>query len=181
VGRRDDPIEELRAELRELVGGEFRRNAEDDEAAAEHIRLRNRGLADVAFELLSRGDTLQINMGSERFVGVLVHAQGTLATLETQDGDHVHVNLAGPVALRVTRRATSGGRGREELGPDSFVARLRQLQMDGGMLIVGLPGLGESLRCTIDAVADDHLMVTDLTEQTWFLPYREIATVTVRG
>ncbi len=181
MGWREDPLDELRSELRSSVGDEFRRTAEDDEQAARHIRLRSRSLADVAHELLSRGDTVQLNFGSERFVGVVTHADGTLATLQTQDGDEIHVNLEGPIAIRVTRRSTSGGRSADPLGPDSFLARLRQLELDEATAILAVPTMGESIAAKIEAVAIDHVMVTDLSSQTWYIPFHQIAAVMRRG
>ncbi len=175
---RNDPLDELRSELRSQVGGEFRRAAEDDELAAQQRHLRNRSLADVAHELVARGDTVQISFGGERFVGTVIYARGTLATLETQDKDEVHINLEGPVVLRVTRRATDGGRTPDPLGPESFVAKLRQLELEGGAVLLSLPEQGQSVRCRIDAVATDHLMATDLADQTWFIPFHQIASAT---
>ena len=178
MGWREDPLDELQSELRSAVGNEFRRAAEEDEEVARAHRLRSRSLTDVASELVSRGDTVQVTFGAERFIGVVVHARGSLATMRTQDDDEVHLNLEGPVVLRVTRLATEGGRAPDPLGPDSFQARLRQIELERGMVIVSLPASGQSVRCRIDAVAADHLMVTDLTDQTWFVPFHQIAAVT---
>ncbi len=172
------PIEELRHELRSALGDEFRRVAEEDEDVARLRHLRSRSLADVAAELVARGDTVQVTMGEERFIGVITHASGSLATMQTQDHDDVHINLEGPVVLRVTRRATGGGRGPDPLEPESFVARLRQIELDEGLVILSLPAIGQSVRCRLDAIAADHVMATDLTEQTWYIPFRQIAAVT---
>lgn len=179
--RRDNPLDELRSELRSSVGDEFRRAAEDDEQAARQIRLRNRSLADVAHELLSRGDTVQLNFGSERYVGTVTHAAGTLATMETQDGDEIHVNLEGPVAIRVTRRSASGGRSADPIGPESFLARLRQLEVDEATVILAIPTMGESIAAKIEAVATDHVMVQDLSTQIWYVPFHQIAAVMRRS
>lgn len=178
---REDSLSDLGSDLRSSIGHEFRRSAEEDEEAARHIRLRGRSLADAAHELMSRGDTVQLNFGAERFVGVVTHARSTLATIETQDGDEVHINLEGPVAIRVTKRATSGGRGGDPLGPDSFLARLRQLELDEATVVMAIPTIGETIVCKIEAVAADHLMVTDLSDQTWYVTFPQIAAVMRRG
>lgn len=180
MDRSDHPLDDLRRELRDRVGPDFQSAAEDDEGAARHIRLARRTLADVAFELLGRGDTVQLNVGNERFVGVVAYARGTLATLETSAGDECHVNLEGPVTLRVTKRSEGGGRSQPEFGPDSFEARLRELQHGEGRVVMSMPVIGESIACRITAVAADHVMVTDLTGQEWFVPQGQIGTVTRR-
>ncbi len=181
MDRGEDPLESLRRELRESVGDEFRRSSEEDEAAARKLLLSRRTLADVALELVSRGDTVQLNVGAERFVGVITYARGSLATLETSSGDVVHVNLAGPIAIRVTKRSTSGGRSPDELGPDSFEARLRELEHDEQMVVLAMPIIGEAFPCRIEAVAADHALVLDRTGQEWFVPLHQVATATRRN
>ena len=181
MGWRHQPLDEVGSELREKVGGEFRRAAEDDEQAARHIFLRGRTLSDVTHELLSRGDTVQLNLGDERFVGVVIYAKGSLATVLSQNDDEVHVNLEGPIALRVTRRSTNGGRLADSLGPASFLAKLRQLEIDEDTVLLSVPVIGESIACRIEAVATDHLMAADLTDHAWYVPLDKIAAVTKRG
>ena len=181
MSRRHDPLEDLGAELRDRLGSRFRRAAEEDEQAALHLRRRGRTLEHVAHELLARGDTVQVNVGTERFVGEITYARGDLATLVTANDDEVHINLLGPVVMRVTRRARFGGRSANLLGPESFVARLRQAEIDATVVVVAMPTIGESIACRIAAVSVDHVMLTDLTEQSWFVPFDQIATVTKRG
>ena len=94
-----DPLEALDQELRERVGGEFRRTAEEDEFAARKAALRGRDLAQVAYELLSRGDTIRVTIGSTSIRGVLTHARATLATLSPSEGPELHLNLAGPLTI----------------------------------------------------------------------------------
>ena len=178
---REDPLEDLEAELRRRVGNRFRLAAEDDEYAALQLRRRGRTLGLVAHELMSRGDIVQLNVGTERFVGEVTYARGSLAMLRTANDDEVHINLGGPVVMRVTRRSKSRGRSADLLGPETFVARLRQVEIDQTVVIVSMPIIGESIACRVTSVAVDHVMLTDLTNQSWFVPFDQIATVTRRG
>jgi len=174
-GTEPDPLEELSRELRETVGGEFRRSAEEDEQAARIMALRNRDLAHVAYELLSRGDLVRLTVGPASLRGAITHARGDLATLTTGEGVEIHINLHGPIALQVVERSAGGGRSRERFGPESFIARLRELELNHAPIEV-LAGFVEvSPAGTIQAVAKDHLMVVGDT--THFVPIRQIGAV----
>jgi hypothetical protein len=173
-----DPFEELDRELRERMSGEFRRSAEEDEQAARKAVLRARSLADVAFELLGRGDTVAAVVGSRhRFQGTFVHAKGSLATLQTGIGDSVHVNLEGPVTLEVVERSTAGGRSRDPVGAESFMAKLREIELQGHAVDIVLHSVEESIAGRIEAVTKDHVMLITPAATTWFVPIREIAAV----
>jgi len=162
-----DPFEELDRELREAVSGEFRRTAEEDEYTARKSALRARDLPQVAYELLSRGDTVRVTIGSTSLRGVISHARGTLATVTGGDGAEMHVNLAGPVVLEVVERSQSGGRTREPYGPESFLARLRELELNEAPIEV-LTASEHRPSGRIEAVGTDHLMLIDETDQ--FVP-----------
>lgn len=176
VGRDDfADFDELGRELRRSVGDEFRRAAEDDEIAASKVALRRRNLEQVAYELLARGDVVAVTCGAERFTGRLVHAHGDLATMHRSVGGEVHINLAGPVMLTVEERATEGGKGRDRFGPESFIARLRQLELDETDIEIVTIGEGH-VAGRIGAVATDHVMV--LSEgRTAYVPITTIAAV----
>lgn len=163
-----DPLAELDQELREKVGGEFRRLAEQDEYTARKAALRHRTLAQVAYELLSRGDRVRATIGAASFRGVVTHARGTLATLTLSEGSELHLNLAGPVTLDIVERSVTGGRTREQFGPETFVARLRELEL-AAVPIEALVGFGETRPAgVIEAVGEDHLML--LNDTTHFVP-----------
>lgn len=170
-----DPFEELDRELRERVGGEFRRTAEEDEYTARKAALRARDLAQVAYEMLSRGDTVRLTIGTNSVRGVITHARGTLATLAAADGTAVHANLAGPIVIDVVERSTAGGRAREQFGPESFIARLRELELASAdvEVIVGHSDLNPSGR--IEAVGKDHLMI--VAEHASFIPLAWVGAV----
>ena len=163
-----DPLEALDHELRERVGGEFRRNAEEDEFVARKAALRRRDLAQVAYELLSRGDSIRVTIGNTSIRGVLTHARSTLATLSPTEGADVHLNLAGPLTIDVVERSPSGGRGRQQFGPDTFIARLRELELTETPVELLLGFTQDRPRGVIEAVSPDHLML--IGELTHFTP-----------
>lgn len=165
---RPDPFEALDQELRERVGGEFRRTAEEDEFVARKAALRGRDLAGVAYELLSRGDTIRVTIGNTSIRGVLTHARSTLATLIPTEGAELHLNLAGPLTIDVVDRSPGGGRTREQFGSDSFVARLRELELSATPIEVLLGFTDDRPSGTIEAVTADHVMLVG--ESTHFAP-----------
>jgi hypothetical protein len=170
-----DPLARLDQELREKVGGEFRRTAEEDEFTARKAALRRRTLAQVAYELLSRGDNVRATIGAESFRGTITHARGTLATLTPATGAEVHLNLAGPLSLDVVERSATGGRTREPYGPETFVARLRELELSE-VPIEAIVGFSDGRPSgVIEAVGEDHLMLRG--ETTHFVPLAWIGAV----
>jgi hypothetical protein len=176
----DSGFDELDHHLRQSVGGEFRRQAEEDEYAARKGALRRRTLDQVAYELLGRGDTVAILAGERRFRGVVAHANRDLLTLVTSPGDQVHVNLGGPVAIHVVERAATGGKGRDRFGPESFLARMREIELSELTVEIVSPPTGGPVTGRIEAAASDHLMVIGEDDTTWYLPLATIAAVVPR-
>jgi hypothetical protein len=84
------------------------------------------------------------------------------------------VNLAGPVLLDVVARAASGGSTREQFGPESFLARLRELELNQATIEI-LMGAEPPPRGMIEAVGVDHLMLRGETDQ--FVPLAWIGAV----
>jgi hypothetical protein len=173
-------FDELEQELRESVGGEFRRQAEEDEYAARKGVLRKRTLDQVAYELLARGDTVAVIAGERRFLGIVAHANRDLLTLVTPQGDQVHVNLGGPIVLQVAERAPVGGKGRDRFGPESFLARMRELELSVLTVEIVAPPAGDPISGRIEAAASDHLMVIGETDRPWFIPLTSVAAVIPR-
>jgi hypothetical protein len=171
----NDPFEELGRELREKVGGEFRRSAEEDEFAARKAALRQRDLAQVAYELLARGDSVRVTIGSTQLRGVITHSRGNLATLTTGDSLEMHLNLSGPLLLEVVERSTAGGSSREQYGPETFVARLRELELNQAPVAIYLGFTDFQPAGVIEAVAKDHIMLVG--ETTNFIPLAHIGGV----
>lgn len=170
-----DPFEELDRELREKVAGEFRRTAEEDEHAARKSTLRKRDMSHVAYELLSRGDSIRVTIGSTTIRGVVTHARGNLATVTAADGREAHINLAGPIAIEVAERSTAGGRGREQYGPESFIARLRELELNEARVEVISMSDGDPPNGRIEAVGSDHVMLVGSSHH--FVPIAWIGAV----
>ena len=170
-----DPIDELGRELREKVAGEFRRTAEEDEHAVRKTALRKRDLAQVAYELLSRGDVVRAIVGAFALRGVITHARGSLATLTPGEGPELHVNLAGPVVLEVVERSSTGGRSRQPFGPESFIARLREIELTESEVTVYLGVTAETPTGRIEAVAADHIML--IGDSTHFIAVDSIGAV----
>ena len=168
-------FDELDSHLRQSVGGEFRRQAEEDEYAARKGVLRKRTLDQVAYELLGRGDTVVVVAGERRFRGIVAHANGDLLTMVTPQGDQVHINLDGPIVLHVAERAPTGGKGRDRFGPESFLARMRELELSERVLEVVAPAADDPVTGRIEAAATDHLMVTGTDGLPWFRPLTGIA------
>ncbi|MCP3977131.1 MAG: hypothetical protein GY720_21795, partial [bacterium] len=111
----------------------------------------------------------------ESFRGVITHARGTLATVTPATGSELHLNLAGPLVLEVVERSTAGGRTREAYGPETFVARLRELEL-AEVSIEAVVGFGDSRPSgIIEAVGEDHLMLSG--ETTHFIPLPWIGAV----
>lgn len=172
-------FDELGDELRQSVGGEFRRTAEEDEYAAAKAQLRARTLEHVAYELLSRGDTVAVTIGAEIVQGIVVHAKGDLLCVETPAGDRCDVRLGTPASIHVVQRATSPGRARDRFGAESFVARLRELELDEVPVTVIGPMRRDPVVGTIAAVASDHVLLRN-DDGDWYLPLAGIAAVSMR-
>jgi hypothetical protein len=172
-----DEMERLGDELRQQVGGEFRRSAEEDEYAAAKAQMRARTLEHVAYELLSRGDTIAVTLGADQIHGVVTHAKGDLLTMQTLQEDRVDIHLGALIAIHVVERATAGGRTRDRFGAESFVARLRELELDEMPVTVTAPAAGGPILGRIEAVTSDHVMVNDDTAGRWYVPIDGIAAV----
>ncbi len=174
----DDPLDELGQELRQKVAGEFRRTAEEDEFAARKIHLRSRDLGAIAHEVLSRGDQVEVIAEGLRMRGSVVHAKGTVATIEGPAGTRLDVNLAAPLIIHVVDHSTAGGRSRDPFGSDSFLARLRELEIDEAR--VRIIANGEVVIGRLEAVGTDHVMVIGNDQLPWYISLHAIVAVEQR-
>lgn len=170
----NDPLEELGQELRTQVSGEFRRAAEEEEFDARLAALRARDLAQVMFELMSRGDTVAVHVAGHVHTGIVSHARGTLATVDTKAGSRIHVNLQGAFSITVVERATTGGKSFDKYGAESFVARLRQCELEANVVELHVSGRDHVLSGTVDIVAKDHLMVVATSGETTVVPLQHV-------
>ena len=169
----DDEFDELAAQLRGEVGSEFRLEAEALEEDAAKLVLRRRTLGDIAVELMNRGDEVGATAAGTTISGVITHAAGDLVIIETSHST-VSVNLAGPISLRVVRRAQAGGRGRAN-GSPSYRSRMLELEMSGELVEIVTPLTPDPLVGTISVVGADHVVVIDRDQTEQFVPLSAVA------
>jgi hypothetical protein len=148
----DDP--EL-ARLGQAFRDEVRAEAQAYEALAAQDHLRRRRLADVALELLHRGDRVTVHLPGAAFSGEVVDAAANLCTLATAAG-RVDLRLDAVLEIVVTAPSRSGGRSRAA-GTSTFLARLREHEASGALVEVG--AAERLLEGRIAAVAEDHLVL----------------------
>lgn len=169
----DNEFDELAAQLRDEVGSEFRLEAEALEDDAAKLVLRRRTLEEIAVELMNRGDEVGATGAGMTISGVITHAAGDLAIIETSHST-VSVNLAGPVSLRVVRRARAGGRGRAN-GSPSYRSRMLELEMSGELVEIVSPLSSDPLVGTISVVGVDHVVVIDRDQLEQYVPLSAVA------
>lgn len=178
TGRDDfDELHELGDQLRQELGGEFRRTAEEDEFAAAKAQMRRRTLEHVGHELLSRGDTIAVTAADRAFRGVVMHAKGDLMTVASAGGERIDVRLGPLVVIRVVERATSGGRTRDRFAAESFAARLRELELAEHQVTLIVPAVADTITGRIEAVTGDHIVFDGGSDDRWYLPLAGIAVV----
>ncbi len=171
-------LDDLGRELRERVGHEMRLEAEMAEQDAAAVELRRRRMADLAIELLSRGDTVTFIAGDRTIRGRLSYARGDIASVEAAVG-RVDVHLPSGVILRVDERSTEGGT-TPRAGSDTLRARLLEHELAGIDIEVWAPSHGIEVSGSIVAVGKDHLVVRDADDAEWALLFGDIAWVRER-
>ncbi len=154
------------AQLGQAFRDELRAEAEAYEALAAKALLRGRTLAEVAVELLHRGDRVAVRCGDEVFTGEVIDAVGDLVRIRLAVGA-VDVDLAGVTSIRVVERVRSGGRGRGG-GATSFTARLHEHEAARVSVELGGATL-PSIQGRIEAVATDHVVLTEPGGQRVYL------------
>lgn len=162
---RDPELEQAEADFLSTA----RLEEEQAEREAAQLGMRTRELADVARELMSRGDLVSVRVGERVFTGRVIYAAGDLMTVQTADPT-VDFNLAAPLLISVTERARSGGMPAGE-GPGSFRGRLMEWERTPEPLELGLvdPARG-ALKGQIRVAAKDHIAFVDTTGREWFVP-----------
>lgn len=173
-----DHDDELSRELRQRVGEEFRAEAEEGERLAELARLRGRGLRELTVELRDRGDRIRLTAAGRSFVGTIDDAGQDHCTLRTQAGT-VEVAFGGrPVQLTVEEPHATDVPDRRSY-TTTFRSRLRELEMDGREVEIGVAGMPDALRGRIVAVAQDHVAVDDPDARRWYLTWESVGYVFV--
>lgn len=153
-----------------------RAEAEEYEALAARGVLRDRTLADATLALLHRGDVVAVHSCGTTHTGPLVHAVADLVVVGTPNG-HVDVHLGVPCTIRVVERVRSGGVPRPR-GAGSFAQRLMEHERAGTRLELGIaPSAAgpQSPTGRLEAVARDHVVMTDAGGDTLLLPLAVIA------
>lgn len=173
----NDPIDdwERDPDLRRMslaFRAELRGEAAAYEALVAKDLARSRRLADVAQQLCSRGDVVEVTTATASFTGTVSLVRGDLASLTTPVG-RVDLALGSPMTLQVVERVRRGGQ-QPRGGPASFRARLAELEADATHVTVGTTLLHGDLEVTIDAVGVDHVVLTGTTG----LRYVALAAVT---
>jgi hypothetical protein len=171
----DDQLDDLGRELRERVGEEMRLEAEMLEHDAALVEQRRRRIADLALELVSRGDTVTAIAGDKSLRGRLVYARGDLATLETGAGSF-DLHLAAGVILRIDERRAEGGV-TPRSGSDSLRARLLAYEIEDRAVEVWIPPHHVEFGGRIGAVGQDHLIIVDRDGTEWVAQLADVAWV----
>ena len=169
----EEPLDDLGRELRERVGNEMRQEAELIEKDAATVELRRRRLADIAIELVSRGDIVTVMAGDRSLRGRLIYARGEIASLQAAVG-RVDIHLPAGVVLRVDERSTEGGMAPRK-GSDTLRARLLELELSNSSIEAWVPTHGFDVRGAIVAVGKDHVIVRDADDAEWILLLLDIA------
>lgn len=143
--------------LAAVMDAEVRAEQADYERMALQAEWRARSLADVARELMVRGDLVEVRTGAALLVGRIVHVGTDLAVLRTARGP-VDVVLPRAHRVRVIERARSGGTPPAR-GARTFRARLTEHQVAAVGLTL-LTADGEEVEGVVEAVAEDHVLVS---------------------
>lgn len=177
-GDDQEDLTDIGRRLRERMEGEFRAAAEEDEYWAMKQAQRSRKLPEVAYDMMSRGDHVEVRAAARVFKGTIVHTRGDLLTLQARGGPDVDVNLGGPIVLRITEAAATPGVGVARQGPGSFRARLSELEQ--GHAICEFITSHTEIMGRLLVRAEDHVVVGDADGQEWVVPLTWLAAVVVR-
>lgn len=158
------------------LDAEVRADREEDERMAAVARLRARSLADVARELMVRGDEVAVHLGAASSSGIVSHAAGDLAVirLAAPAAARLDVRLGSAALIQVVRTVRAGGTVPAR-GARSFLARLREHELSGTALRMHVVA-ASPVEGVLQAVASDHLLVRGRSG-TWVLPLTQVCAV----
>lgn len=166
---------ELRSHLRAQARHEFALEREADETAARIYHERGRSLAETVAENGSATTDITVHLPGTSFTGHLVHTAEDLLTLQDQTGAALHVRF-GPSVILSIRRSRPGARIRETPAPGSFIARLRQLELEAQEIYVITTNQFPNTTGILRSVASDHV-VLDSGFQQWLIPLDAVVAV----
>lgn len=151
-GGAEEEVDRLAA----VMDAEVRAEQAAYEAMALQGEWRARSLADVARELLARGDVVEIRVLGRPLTGSVVFAGQDYLTVRTPRGA-VDVVLARCDLLRVVHRVREGGRSPGR-GAQTFRARMTEHETTGQRLRLLVTGEGE-VEGVVQAMAVDHVLL----------------------
>lgn len=174
-----EPMQQDLADISSAIRAEMRLEAEQAEREAAVLAGMRRSLADVANELMAHGDTVALDAGGRIFVGLITAVGSDLITAQSGPW-RVDVPLASVARLRVMKRPRAGGvRGLPGSAP-SLRARLKELQLSGQAVEVGMTGAEEPVAGPVALVGADHVAIGEGAWPEWFLPIDGLAYVRIR-
>jgi hypothetical protein len=145
------------------------------ESEAELARSKERGLPDVMWEAMQRGDEVAIHVAGRSYRGRLTAVRNDFAVLTTGVA-RLGVNLKAVDAVQCVRGDGSHGRvGDRTHG--SLHAFLTHLEADHRLVRLVGSDAGTDLTARMLAVADDHVLVEDANGAHWAVPLRSLAIV----
>jgi hypothetical protein len=164
---------ELASHLRETVARVWQQEAEEDEQLTALQDRRRLSMADLAKEMINRGDRIAVEYGGHSFTGVVVGG----------GADHLTVQGAG---LRADIRVDAGywsvvhtDRGETKPGVatnETIHARLAEHADERNAVRLAIPG-GDLVIGMVAVVSDDHVEITDADERHVYLPISLILAV----
>lgn len=154
-----------------FMDAEVRAEQAEYEAMALQAQWRSRSLADVARELMIRGDQIEVVTATRHLSGTM-HNVGTDFCVMATPAGPVDVSLTTLTTLRVVRRVRAGGRPPGS-GANTLRARMTEHQTSKTRLTVLLTD-GDVVAGMVDAAASDHLLLRTATGHL-FVPWPVVA------
>ncbi|MGH2719716.1 MAG: hypothetical protein ACRDJU_14230 [Actinomycetota bacterium] len=161
------------------IRAELRREAEEAEREAAVVAGMRRSLAEVAGELMAHGDTVVIDAGGHRFSGRIAAVGADIVTVQSGRAQ-VDVALGAVSSLRVLERARAGGIGSLPGHPATLRARLKELQLTGQEVEVGVAAAEEQVTGPVALVGADHVAIGEEVGPEWFVPLSRLAFLRTR-
>lgn len=164
---------QLSSHMRAMARSELADERAADEMAARIYHERTRSLSEALAALTSVAAHVTAYLPEASWTGILAHVAGDLATLRLHAGGEAHLQV-GPGSLLRVHRMAHGSPAADVAGPQTFIARLRQLELEAHP--VTLVGRSGQVRVagTLRAVATDHVVV-ECEGDTWLVPVPAIA------
>jgi hypothetical protein len=167
---------QLGSHLRALVRSELSAERAADEAAAQKYHERGRSLPEAIGAFTAGHAKLTAHLAGVSYTGTAVHIAGDLLTLRTEDATEIDIQLTSEAVFRVATGQHESGPLASAHGPQSFVARMRQLEMEERPISLMTAAGGRRVAGSIRVVGSGHLVVDD-EASTWLVPIQEIVAV----